>query len=303
MLDAFIRYALWPLMLLGCSWGFVAGFQADRALLALVSVPTVAVLVLIGLERIRPRDRLSSWNDPQWLNDIAHNTLGGLLGPMLGNLLFVGSAVAVAAAVGDRFEGNLWPARWPIALQVVLAIVLSDGLEYWRHRLLHRVGWLWPTHALHHGSDRLHTLKSGRGHVVDFASRGLFVVAPLVAVGAPPELLLAYPAAMTVVGPVSHSNLDIRLPDWLHYLVSTPPVHEIHHARAHDLADSNFAPTLPFWDVLFGTFTHPRVLAGSHPAIGIEDGPLPGGFWRQLLVPFRPLRGAQPVAGLGALEQ
>lgn len=288
MLDAFIRVWLWPFVIAGSVAGFVAAFGAGWGELALLPVPAATIAVLLGLEYHRPRDaRLTTVSDPELPNDLAHSVLGGALGPLLGNALFLAGAMVLAASVSDRFGGNLWPLAWPLWAQVVLAIVLSDGLEYWRHRWLHRVAWLWPTHALHHGSDRLHVMKSGRGHVLDFGSRGLLVVAPLVVLGAPPALLLAYPAAITVLGPISHANLDVRLPDWLHYLVQTPQIHAIHHARDTALSDSNFAPVLPAWDLLFGTFRHPR--EARHPAIGIEGDPLPRSFWRQLLVPFTPL--------------
>ena len=47
----------------------------------------------------------------------------------------------------------------------------------------------------------------------------------------------------------------------------------------------NFAPTFPFWDVLFGTFYMP---AGKLPEnYGIEDPTFPAGFAAQLIYPFR----------------
>ena len=74
----------------------------------------------------------------------------------------------------------------------------------------HRVGWLWPVHALHHAVDRLHVGKASRTHLLDMLGRSLGTYAPLVALGVPPDVLVWYPAAVTILGPIAHANVDVR---------------------------------------------------------------------------------------------
>jgi sterol desaturase/sphingolipid hydroxylase (fatty acid hydroxylase superfamily) len=110
------------------------------------------------------------------------------------------------------------------------------------------------------------------------------VFAPLALVGAPPDALLAYPAAVAVFGPIAHANLDLQVPSFLHRIVLTPPVHRIHPARRLDLALHNYANVLPLWDRLFGTFLDPKGLA--RPAAGLDADPNPPGLLAQVLGPL-----------------
>ena len=128
-------------------------------------------------------------------------------------------------------------------------------------------------------------LKASRTHLFDMLLRSLVVYAPLVVLGVPLEVLAWYPAAVTILGPVGHSNLDLCLPSWIHPFLLTPQGHRIHHARALALSSSNYAGVVPLWDVLFGTFEHPD----HHPVpdVGIEPDPLPRDFLGQLALPLR----------------
>ena len=116
-------------------------------------------------------------------------------------------------------------------------------------------------------------------------SRSIFVFLPLVLLGAPARWLPIYPAALLVLGPIAHSNLDLRFPRWLHAIAVTPPFHALHHARNRELSNSNFAGLFPVWDRLFGTFRHPAHFA--RPDFGIDGEVVPSGFLAQLAWPFR----------------
>jgi sterol desaturase/sphingolipid hydroxylase (fatty acid hydroxylase superfamily) len=123
------------------------------------------------------------------------------------------------------------------------------------------------------------------------------VYAPLVAVGAPPDVLVWHAALIGTLGMIGHSNVRLHLPSSLHRLLMTPQVHRLHHSSERALADSNFANILPLWDVVFGTFSHPD----EHELreVGVVGDDVPASFVRQLMAPFawpdvRP--GARPTA-------
>ena len=254
----------------------------SAVLLALNVCTLGAVLVA---EEIAPHRReWSALTDRQSLNDLGHGLLQNQLGERLGDLLLPTLAAAAASSLTALVHRSVWPTGWPLAAQVLLGVVVADGLDYWKHRALHTtLGW--RLHALHHGITRLHALRSARSHFVEVVLRFLFVYVPLVAVGAPREVLFWHAALIGMLGVVGHSNVRLRLPAALHWILMTPHVHRLHHSNERALADSNFANVLPLWDVLFGTFSDPdaHVLRG----VGVIDDELPTGFVGQVLAPFR----------------
>jgi sterol desaturase/sphingolipid hydroxylase (fatty acid hydroxylase superfamily) len=280
-----MRTWLWPAFVLASALAYGAALARGLELAVVLALPAAQFALLFALEPWLPAEpQGSARSDPGLANDLGHNAVGVGLGSALSELLVLASTALLAGHLSDASGGALWPRGWPLAAQAALAIVLADGLETLRHRAFHTSSRLWPLHAVHHGGDRLHVAKSGRNHCLDLGSRGLFVFAPLAVAGAPPEALLAYPAAVSVLGPIAHANLDLRIPSFLHRLVLTPPVHRLHHARRLDLALHNFANVLPLWDCLFGTFLDPT--GRERPAAGLDQDPNPCGFWAQLWAPL-----------------
>jgi sterol desaturase/sphingolipid hydroxylase (fatty acid hydroxylase superfamily) len=260
----------------------MAGFlTAGAGPIGLAIAATVIAAVLLVLERLRPRSSADdARGDPQLGYDLGHAMIANG-GAVVTDALALGFGTLAAS---NLFGLHVWPTTWPVVVQGALAVVLADGLEYGRHRLLHRVAWLWPVHALHHSIERLHVLKGPRNTFLDMGMRSLVVYAPLAAAGVPPGLLLWYPLATLVLGPIAHSNIDFRLPAFAHRLLVTPPGHRIHHAKDLQLSEGNYAVVTPLWDIVFRTFHDP---AGRiAPAVGIEHDPMPDDFVRQALSPF-----------------
>ena len=210
--------------------------------------------------------------DRQSLNDIGHGVLvAGAARPLAG-------AVTVAflawwADTGLAFENPAWPVAWSLPFQILLVLVITSFLGYWRHRVHHNWGFLWPYHALHHSPQQLHVLKGNRLHFGEELVRFLLIPLPLLILGAPAEAILWMTLWSNFSGGLAHSNVDQRFPDWFHYVVPTVHVHSIHHAQEMDHQASNLSPTVCLWDHLFGTFRHPK----HHPVtrLGIEGDPRP----------------------------
>jgi sterol desaturase/sphingolipid hydroxylase (fatty acid hydroxylase superfamily) len=272
-------YLRWPALITTFVVIALAAWSAGPAGLALTAI--LITVILVAVERVWPRSADEDLrSDPQVVNDLAHATVANG-----GAVATDALALSAGAFVGQNLVGlEVWPSAWPLALQAGLALVLADGLEYARHRLVHRVSWLWPVHALHHSIDRLHVLKAPRNTLLDMGLRSLLVYLPLAAAGIPPTLLLLYPLANVIVGPISHSNVELRFPAWLHRLVITPPMHRLHHAKEPALSDGNFASLLPLWDMAFGTFHDPTIRPA--PPVGIDEDVMPVDFARQALSPF-----------------
>src|SRR5438093_1504262 len=124
----------------------------------------------------------------------------------------------------------LWPFASPPLVQIGLAVVIGDGLDYWTHRLLHTVPGLWRIHALHHGITQLHALKAARLHATNLLARFVLVYAPLVVLGAPARVIFWYTSLIGILGVIGHSNTGLRLPSALHRLLMTPQFHALHHS-------------------------------------------------------------------------
>ena len=188
------------------------------------------------------------------------------------------NADQVAAAI---LSGYGPASRLPIAVQVLLIIVTIDFVQYWVHRLFHG-RTLWPFHAIHHSAEDLDWTATYRNHPLNFLiySSGVFALVRLAGFSN---------AAFVIIGPLNlvfgalvHANLNWTWGPFRHVLVS-PVYHRWHHAKDPAAHNSNFAPTFPVWDLMFGTYYMPRGVLPSD--YGVEG--VPTNFVAQLIYPFR----------------
>ena len=204
----------WPVIFIGSLVAFdralALGFNPGLTLFVL----TVANMALIAVLELWLPDRPEwSWaGDGQVINDLVH---GGLLefGAALGR-----DALSILFALVGGL--GLWPAAWPFGGQILAAVVIVDFFDYWKHRVYHAWGIAWPIHALHHNASRMNVFKAGRLHFLESTIRSV-VYSPLVALGAPAEVLLWIAALMNFGGNLNHSNLAQRMPRIAHALFAT----------------------------------------------------------------------------------
>jgi lathosterol oxidase len=242
----------------------------------------VLALVFIPLERLfagRPEQPIFRAG---WQTDLAHFAVSHLL---------VQVTVLLTLAPATLFFA--WAARpglqqlvqgQPLVLQFVEIVVVADLAEYGVHRLFHRVPWLWRFHAIHHSARAMDWLASSRLHLVDIVvTRGLSFI-PLYVLGFSAPAVYAYLVFVSFHAVFIHANLRWRFRP-LEWLVVTPRFHHWHHADAPEAVDRNFAIHFPWIDRLFGTAYFPP---GRWPAsYGIGGSPVPDGWFRQLVAPFR----------------
>jgi sterol desaturase/sphingolipid hydroxylase (fatty acid hydroxylase superfamily) len=242
-------------------------------------------LLLLAAERWIPyREDWRVRGDPQIRNDLGHSVAFLFVGARLGQVLFIGSVLALFGDSDTRLWQGIWPDAWPRWAQIILVVLACDLLEYGYHRATHSVPWLWHLHVLHHTPDRLHVLKTFRQPWTYSMLRSLVCFLPIVLVGAPVGLLLWFPVAASVVGALAHANVDCRMPAFFYRVLNTPNLHRIHHSIDPAHHGANYALILPLWDLLFGSFKAPeRETVG---ALGLADDPVPSGFLKQLAVPF-----------------
>lgn len=241
----------------------------------------VLALLFVPLERIWPRLREQSILRFGWSTDLMHFAMSHLAVQVTVVLTMLPAALFFHWAARPYLQ-NLVAAQ-PLVLQFVEIVLVADLAEYVVHRAFHRVPWLWRFHAVHHSSRYLDWLAGSRLHLVDIVvTRGLSFV-PLYVLGFSTTAIYAYLVFVSFLAVFIHANVrfDFRPLDWV---VVTPRFHHWHHAAHPEAVDKNFAVHLPLIDRVFGTAYFPR----RWPEVyGIAGNPVPEGYWRQTVWPFR----------------
>lgn len=241
---------------------------------------TASILVLLA-QPLAPRTR--DWQDwgGEFRVDVLHGVLSTIGGATLARMLFFGT-IAWISAQAAKYGWGIWPDHWPLLVQLPLAVLVSDAVVYWLHRASHASPLLWRLHELHHSSERLYALSSGRTHPFYVALSTAITTAPLLALGADPPTLALLSAFTGVNGILQHSNLDLRCGP-LSLVLATCDVHRWHHSADPAEQRTNFGNNLSIWDRLFGTF---RLPDGLPATVGLGQ-PFPRGWVAQLVRPLR----------------
>ncbi|MCP4306711.1 MAG: sterol desaturase family protein [bacterium] len=196
----------------------------------------------------------------------------------------VTAGALVAAASQFDESGSLWPSELPLLLQLALALVVVEFATYWVHRCFHGWDLGWRIHSLHHSSDQLYILASGRNHPLAVLFMSAAQLAPLLLLGAGDETIALAAVFTGVHGMVQHANIEMR-PGPLHWVFSSPDLHRWHHAVAIEDANANYGNNLIIWDVVFRT----RFLPHDRPVpreAGVAGMRFPENYAAQLAVPF-----------------
>jgi lathosterol oxidase len=173
-------------------------------------------------------------------------------------------------------------------LQLFEILLITDLMQYWVHRMFHRIPFLWRFHQIHHSTEAMDWLAGSRLHLVDvLVTRGLTYI-PLFALGFADLAMVMYAIVVTIQATFIHANVRFQFGP-LRYLLATPQFHHWHHSDQREAIDKNFAVHLPIWDMLFGSFFLPK---NRWPdSYGVTDQKPPLGYLRQMIHPFLPKPG------------
>jgi ornithine lipid hydroxylase len=278
------------LLIILCSFGiFIAARQAAMNLEMLVLFTTVASLIIaIAMERYLPFRK--SWNvsaDDIRTDLTSATVLLGAVDPLLKYAapIFVVYLYSLLPILG--VTRHAW-SQAPFLLQLVAATLLIELGEYWSHRMHHQHKKLWWLHAMHHSSERLYAMNNFRFHPLNYIfnfSLGMF---PVMLLGAPPEVLLAYLAISQPVLMLQHANIDLRS-GFLNSIFSTNELHRWHHSTVDTQANNNYGHAFVVWDQVFGTYRHrPEETSPKQVGLFYTSHGYPGkqGYFSQLRSAF-----------------
>lgn len=250
---------------------------------------TFATIVLAGaiftfLERRfaynpgQPVFRTGYWNDIVLYCFVQSYVLGIVIGRLI---LFLDQHT--------RWSHLHLVSHWPILGQLGFFIVTHDLYIYLMHRLQHRWQPLWRFHEAHHSVPEVDWLSGVRSHSVEILINQTVEFAPIVLLGAAPEVAVLKGAVSAIWGMFIHSNLNVRLGP-VGYLINGPQMHRWHHANEPEAYGKNFSTKLAIWDWLFGTayLPDPTVSKASVFGLGFKvPDQFPSGYFQQHLLAFR----------------
>lgn len=214
-----------------------------------IAVPLFIAAILLEIWIVRTKARDSY--DPQ--DTFTSLALG--LGSTIAGALAGGFFLAIAFAVyqfrifdgGDNWWAVWW--AWP------LCFVLDDLAYYWKHRLGHRMRWMWAAHIIHHSSQHYNLSTALRQTWTGALTPGFIISLPMFLLGFHP-LMVAFAGGLNLVYQFwIHTETIDKMPRWFEWALNTPSHHRVHHATNPRYLDSNYAGVFMFWDRMFGTFT------------------------------------------------
>jgi len=252
---------------IGLDW-----FLLDMLLMTLIFTP---------IEVIWPAYPKQGVFRPEWVLDVKY-FLSTHLPIRITTPLILLPATHLANVLGnERILAAMTSLPWLV--QFFLAVVVADVAEYWIHRALHKVSWLWRFHSIHHSSLSLDWIAGSRAHFFDdIVIRGGMLI-PMMFLF-PQSIIMAYLLFVTIHATWEHTNFGPTV-RWLEPYLVFPRFHHWHHTSQVEAIDKNFSIHFPWIDKLFGTYYCPD--DGSWPEhYGLHKQKLPEGFWAQTLYPF-----------------
>ncbi|MEQ9467286.1 MAG: sterol desaturase family protein [Ekhidna sp.] len=144
---------------------------------------------------------------------------------------------------------------WPTWAHLLLGFFVRDFVQWWTHRLLHRVSFLWEFHKVHHSVKEMGFAAHLRFHWMETVVYRTIEYLPLALIGIGLRDFFIIHIFTLAVGHFNHSNFRLNLGP-LKYIFNNPEMHIWHHAKAlpkDRFYGVNFGLTLSIWDYLFKT--------------------------------------------------
>ncbi len=189
---------------------------------------------------------------------------------------------AITLPALDR-AGVVAELAWPF--QVVVLLLLVDGLAYATHRLMHASDLAFRFHAVHHGDGGVDSVMAFRRHPGDEIVQRVPLILAIAALGPSPSALLVAVGLATVWGLMIHANLRLPGERGLAHVVITPGLHHRHHADG----DVLFGGMFTVWDRVLRTWPSSATRTVRHDVAPLPARPFAAGnsWLDQLVAPFR----------------
>ncbi len=137
-------------------------------------------------------------------------------------------------------------------LQILIYLIVIDFVEYWYHRILHKISFLWEAHKFHHSMEEF--IVFSRQHPIESLFRMLIYALPLSLLGAPIESFILITILLRIIDYLQHSMFEWDY-GWIgRWVIYSPIHHRVHHSKEEEHWDKNFGNIFVIWDRIFGTW-------------------------------------------------
>lgn len=239
--------------------------------------------IFIPIETLFPHRPEQGIFRNDWREDLFYYLVSSMMVQILTWLSFIPANTILAVTSWSAFRA--WVASLPFIVQFVAIMFLTDLVQYWVHRLFHRIPALWRFHAVHHSAQNMDWIAGARMHFVEILVLRSMTVIPAIVLGFSQGAVNTYIFVVYLYATFVHSNLGWRF-GWVERFLVTPRFHHWHHGIEKEAIDVNFAVHFPWLDKIFGT--HHMPADDRWPSgYGISGHPVPKGYIRQFLYPFQ----------------
>ena len=168
-------------------------------------------------------------------------------------------------------------------IQIPIAVLVIDFIQWCIHNLLHRIPALWNIHKLHHSvqSDEMSWIVAFRFSWMESIVYKSIAFVPLAWLGFSTEAIFVHAVFGTLIGHLNHANLSWDYGS-LRFFINSPRMHRHHHD--YDDQMKNFGIIFSCWDWIFQTAHLP---ATSPKKLGFSgDEAMPSNTMAQLIWPL-----------------
>ena len=245
----------------------------------------IVVMLLLFAGRLIPAKKSFS------SNSIFLDYLYGLLSKLVFEPLIIASFILISSSIDIKYK--LFSGMDNLE-KIILLLLIGDFLLYFSHYIRHKVPIFFLFHSIHHSQKYLNPLTTKRNHPIEGAFvRVIFIYMPTLFVDTNIEVWFWLIAIDNVHDYFVHSNLRIRFPKYLRYIIVSPQFHRIHHSIDKKHFDKNFGVRFSIWDNIFQTANNENI----YPETGISDPELLveadlknnifGLYFKQFMYPFK----------------
>ena len=176
-------------------------------------------------------------------------------------------------------------ASLPAWVQLLTLFFVRDFIHFNIHILLHRVGFLWKFHKVHHSVKEMGFAAHLRYHWMENVVYRTLEYIPLGMIGFGIDDFIIVHLAALAIGHSNHSNYYLPFGK-LKYFFNSPQMHIWHHVKKiPNKYGVNFGISLSLWDYIYGTAYVPE--NGRDIELGFDDEKnFPKGFFKQAVYPW-----------------
>lgn len=200
------------------------------------------------------------------LKNITLLLINAILGALILSKMALFIQTQANSVISLSFAG-LWSSM-PWGLVFCVALIATDFVAYWCHRLLHTTP-LWGMHVVHHSDTHMTWTTSYRIHMFETAFMVICAALTLGLLGFPPSVVASVALLAGAYNKYIHCQLGWTHGILRHWTIS-PNLHRWHHAEQAEAYNKNFGDIFTIWDRMFGTYYNP---GHCDAPIGIHDGP------------------------------